>query len=236
MDPAAIAPHQVQRCRVVLLDVDNTLYHPDTGLLAHVDTHITRYVAAVLGQPEDEANRTRVAYTREFGTTLGGLIARDGVDPSDYHRAIYDLDVRDHVTTRPALKAMLARLRVPAAVLTNADRHYARRVLDALGIRDQIWHVIDIESAGYRGKPRLGFYVAAAQALGLRPDECLLVEDTPRNIAAARALGMPAVYARWGRKQSSTDLPGPAVDDIIELESVVPDLFGPAPGDNEAIA
>jgi len=229
MDHRAIEPTALDRCRAVLLDVDNTLYAPATGLLARVDVNITSYVALALGLPEEEANRTRVAYTREFGTTLGWLIARDGVDPEHYHQFIYDFDVRGFVSPRPELAEMLSRLRVPAAVLTNADRRYACRVLEALGVRDHIWHVVDIESAGYRGKPRLGFYVTAAQALGLRPDECLLVEDTPRNIAAARALGMPTVYARWGHTRATPSPEGPVIDDITELESVVPDLFDPAP-------
>jgi sugar-phosphatase len=41
-----------------------------------------------------------------------------------------------------------------------------------------------------RGKPYPGPYLAGAAALGADPADCLVIEDAPAGIAAARAAGM----------------------------------------------
>ena len=41
-----------------------------------------------------------------------------------------------------------------------------------------------------RGKPHPDPYLAAAAALGADPVDCLVIEDAPAGVAAARAAGM----------------------------------------------
>jgi sugar-phosphatase len=43
------------------------------------------------------------------------------------------------------------------------------------------------------GKPDPEGYLAAAQRLGVTPNDCIVVEDAPAGIAAARAAGMRCV-------------------------------------------
>ncbi len=45
-------------------------------------------------------------------------------------------------------------------------------------------------------KPDARIYHLAAERLGVRPDEALFVDDVPRNVEAARAVGMCAVHFR----------------------------------------
>ena len=50
-----------------------------------------------------------------------------------------------------------------------------------------------------RGKPDPALFLLAAEALGIPPAQCLVVEDAPAGIAAARAAGMAALgIARLG--------------------------------------
>ena len=44
-----------------------------------------------------------------------------------------------------------------------------------------------------RGKPDPALFLLAAKALGIAPTQCLVVEDAPAGIAAARAGGMAAL-------------------------------------------
>src|SRR5690348_7919980 len=44
-----------------------------------------------------------------------------------------------------------------------------------------------------RGKPDPEGYLAAAAALGVRPSDCVVVEDAPAGLAAARAAGMRSI-------------------------------------------
>jgi mannitol-1-/sugar-/sorbitol-6-phosphatase len=44
-----------------------------------------------------------------------------------------------------------------------------------------------------RGKPDPEPYLLGAQRVGVDPARCLVVEDAPAGLAAARAAGMPAI-------------------------------------------
>jgi HAD superfamily hydrolase (TIGR01509 family) len=45
-------------------------------------------------------------------------------------------------------------------------------------------------------KPDAKAYLSAMQSLGVTPKECLLVDDRPLNVEAARAVGMDAILMR----------------------------------------
>ncbi|MDJ0497266.1 MAG: HAD-IA family hydrolase [Acidimicrobiia bacterium] len=73
------------------------------------------------------------------------------------------------------------------AIATSAPRSTALSRLSALGIAvPRVVVTIDDVPAG---KPAPDPYLAAAAALGVAPDRCLVVEDAPAGIASSRAAG-----------------------------------------------
>ncbi len=66
-------------------------------------------------------------------------------------------------------------------------------------------------------KPAPDIYLFCARAFGLRPEECLVVEDSPYGIAAGRSAGMEVLARRdtyFGMDQSgATDI----IDDLREI-------------------
>lgn len=85
---------------------------------------------------------------------------------------------------------LLDELRIPRAVCTSTAREKALRSLGELvpGFRtlacgDEVVHA----------KPAPDLYLLVAQRLGLPPDACLALEDSPPGFAAAEAAGMTAV-------------------------------------------
>ena len=65
-----------------------------------------------------------------------------------------------------------------------------------------------------RGKPFPDPYLAGAAALGAEPSECLVIEDAPAGVAAARAAGM-AIWAVTTTHRR---------DDLAEADEVFEDL------------
>ncbi len=185
--------------RVVLFDLDNTLYPPECGLLDHLDDRINEYIGRLLGLSLEETRELRGRYIREYGTSLHGLQAEQGIAPAAYLSAVHDaVELERFLTPDEALLAALAVIEIDKVVFTNAPREYARRVMECLRLDVHFRMVIDLEFHDYTGKPFREAYVRVCAHLQVRPEECVLVEDTLRNLQVAKALGMTTVLVAAG--------------------------------------
>ena len=94
----------------------------------------------------------------------------------------------DAVATARELKAR----GVPIAIATSSLRERLDATLHASRLED----VFDVTVAGDEvdnGKPAPDLFLAAAERLGLPPEQCVAVEDSPAGVEAALAAGMRVV-------------------------------------------
>ena len=84
------------------------------------------------------------------------------------------------------LLAVLARLGIPWAVVTSADARLAKARLGAAGITAPLLVTFEDVTAG---TPDPQGYLLAAEALGVAPGRCLVVEDAEPGLDAGRAAG-----------------------------------------------
>jgi HAD superfamily hydrolase (TIGR01509 family) len=75
---------------------------------------------------------------------------------------------------------------------TGSIRREAELALRCLGVRERFGAVVAREDY-QRGKPDPEPYLRAADALGLPPHRCVVVEDAPGGVQAAKAAGMVCV-------------------------------------------
>lgn len=85
-----------------------------------------------------------------------------------------------------------ARIGIPLAVVSNSERRRLDALLMAAGIGDLLPVRVSSDDVP-RPKPEPDVYLRAAALLGVEPSRCLVVEDTPTGVAAARAAGMRVV-------------------------------------------
>jgi len=78
------------------------------------------------------------------------------------------------------------------ALATQSHREQARRVLDILGLDDEFNVVVTRDDVEH-GKPDPEMHLLAARELGVRPEECLAIEDSPAGVKAAQAAGAEIV-------------------------------------------
>jgi HAD superfamily hydrolase (TIGR01509 family) len=88
----------------------------------------------------------------------------------------------------PDLHAMLARLSVPAAVCTGSSRADATVILEAVGLSDHFAVVVTSDDVTL-SKPDPSGYRQAAAGIGVPPERCVAIEDSPTGAAAAAAAG-----------------------------------------------
>jgi putative hydrolase of the HAD superfamily len=184
----------MREINVILFDLDNTLYDPQSGLLEAGDRTITEFIAERLGIPWEEADRLRVRTWTEYGATARGLEVEFGVPQREFFAgSIERVEIGEYVTPCPELRGMMEALPQRLYVFTNAPSIYARRTLAALGIADLIEDVFDIEATGGRPKPECQCYDHVVEEIGAPPERIVLLEDTEANLEPAAELGMLTV-------------------------------------------
>lgn len=79
------------------------------------------------------------------------------------------------------------------AVCSGAILRKVRYNIQALGVEETIFSAIVTGSDVENKKPAPDIYLEGARRLGLKPEDCLVVEDAINGIHAAHAAGMDAV-------------------------------------------
>ena len=85
--------------------------------------------------------------------------------------------------------------RVPLAVVTGGHREVCGRILDHLGLADAFDTIVASEDTD-RHKPDPDPFLEAARRLGVRPERCVVWEDSDLGLEAARRGGMAWIDVR----------------------------------------
>jgi len=203
--------------RILLFDLDETLYPADAGVMDYIRERMQDYVRRQFGLSPAEADALRRSYLRDFGTTLRGLQINHHVDAEEYLRYVHDIPLDRCLRANPELDTVLGRIRLQKIVFTNSSREHAERVLAALGIRRHFARIVDVRDMQYESKPQPGAYRRICDILGVRPQDCVIVEDSLRNLQPAKALGMTTVLV-GSRVAGAGDGVDVAIRRIEEIE------------------
>lgn len=204
-----------------IFDLDNTLHDARPHIFPHINRAMTDYLRRHLGLDEADAGALRREYWLRYGATLLGLIRHHDTDPGHFLWHTHQFsDLRRMVVSEPRLPDALRRLRGPKYLFTNAPVHYAGAVLEVLGIAGQFDAVHSIERVRFRPKPDAYGFLRLCRAHHLKPQRCIMVEDTLENLRTAKRLGMKTVWvSRSGRAPGYVDLRIASVSELSRRAS-----------------
>ncbi|HWG65301.1 MAG TPA: HAD family phosphatase [Streptosporangiaceae bacterium] len=200
--------------RAVIFDLDGTLV--DSESRSHA---VWTSVFTSLGLAVDEALIRSFIGRRAEDVCALLAAALPGHDPAALMARAHG---EFHAPGRPALGAMpgaldcvqaIASHGTPLGIVTSAGRSYAEATLRTLGIRAAFSVVISADDVSV-GKPDPEGFRAAAERLGVAAAACVVFEDAPAGVAAAKAAGMYCVAV------ATTHVP----DDLAGADRIVPDL------------
>ena len=208
-----------------IFDLDNCLYPASTGLFALIDERMGAYIQRLLDCDMVEAKRVQKAHFHEHGTTLAGLMKENGVDPHDFLDDVHDIPL-DRIARDDRLGRALERLPGRRFIFTNGDAPYARRVLEAIGVRHHFDDLHDIHASDLRPKPDPHGYALLCERFGIEPRSALLVDDMVQNLKPAKQLGITTIWVDNGSERGGHGYEDEVVDHRIEnvadwLESIV---------------
>ncbi|MFQ3671789.1 MAG: HAD family phosphatase [Verrucomicrobiia bacterium] len=154
-----------------------------------------------------------IDFPEDFFYSLGGTptaeVARINLDrfpglttmaPVELARRKENLFLQKLAAVRPVEPVVEFARRVkaegkPVAVASGGDVAVVEATLGYLGLAG-FFPVIVTPRDVARGKPAPDMFLLAAEKLGVAPERCLVFEDAPPGIEAARAAGMSWVWVR----------------------------------------
>lgn len=211
--------------RAAIWDMDGTLV--DTAELHFVAWERT---CRDLGRP----------FTREdFAATFGkrnpeilnqlfgeGHFTAAQIDEIGFRKEeLYRAAARAGVALLPGVAELMEGLRregFAQAIGSSAPRANLELILDLTGIREYLGAVVAAEDTT-RGKPDPQVFLLGAEKLGVAPGRCVVFEDAPAGIQAAKAGGMKAVAVAFVGHHPADELRRAGADVVVErLDEISP--------------
>jgi HAD superfamily hydrolase (TIGR01509 family) len=178
----------------VLFDMDGLLVDTEP-LWLEAETEV---MARLGGKPWTSRDQ-QALLGGSLGTTVSYLLAKASrpAPPPVVGRWLMD-DIEARLRTggaavKPGARELHACLRaegIPVALVTSSQRRFMRAVLDCTGFDFDVTVCAEDVTAT---KPDPEPYQLAAKLLGADPARCVVLEDSPNGVAAARAAGSPVV-------------------------------------------
>lgn len=186
-----LRPGNIPNVRAVLFDMD--------GVVIDTEKLYTRFWAAAarfygypmsmeqaLGMRSLNRKAAQAKLEEYFGPGIDlGTIRNKRIE-------LMDAYIREYgVEPKPGIRELLAYLKrrgIPCAITSSSSQQVIRNHLGQLGLLegfDRLCSGHDVEN----GKPAPDIYLHGAACLGLMPEECLAVEDSPAGITAAFRAG-----------------------------------------------
>lgn len=207
----------------LLFDLDDTLYPPQNGVWSAIRERMHIYMLEKLRLPPDQAAALRRFYFETYGTTLRGLQTHYHIDADEYLAFVHDLPIRKMVHPDPKLRDLILSLPQRKFIFTNADSAHANRILEALELQGCFDGIIDVRRLNFHCKPEPVVYQMALDLAGEScPQRCIYLDDSPRNLAPARPLGIFTILVGDESNQSAADR---AIRRLHDLPQVMPELW-----------
>ncbi|MGV3629016.1 MAG: pyrimidine 5'-nucleotidase [Betaproteobacteria bacterium] len=210
-----------------IFDLDNTLHNATPHIFPHINRAMTAYLQQHLQLDEAAAGELRRHYWRRYGATLLGMMRHHDTDPGHFLWHTHQFpDLGRMVVREPQLRHTLRCLPGRKFVFSNAPVHYAKAVLDVLGIGNLFDAVFSIERVRFRPKPDAYGFLRLCRTHHLRPRRCIMVEDSLENLRTAKKLGMKTVWvSRTKRVPGYVDVHVPDIAGISRISNYAATLY-----------
>ncbi|MEA2563108.1 MAG: mannitol-/sugar-/sorbitol-6-/2-deoxyglucose-6-phosphatase [Acidobacteriota bacterium] len=181
--------------RALIFDMDGVLIHSEP--LWHEAEIATAGEAGLELTPEDCLRTTGlrvdevVAWWCERDPALA---PRQEILVASILDRLVDLVTR-RGTPKPGVDEVLAFARsrgLRLALASSSPYRVINAALDALGLHSA-FEVIHSAEEEARGKPDPAVYLTTARKLGIEPERCIAVEDSPNGLLSAKAAGMQCI-------------------------------------------
>lgn len=173
---------------LVIFDCDGVLVDSEPLSLSVLSQALTER-----GLPADLPYVTRHFLGRQLATVREHAVAHQLDLPPNFEHDLNDLLIerfRSELIAIPHVTDLLAGLGLPRCVASSSDLARVRLSLEITGLAPFFGEHLFTAEMVARGKPEPDLFLFAAERMGAAPSACLVIEDSPHGVLAARAAGM----------------------------------------------
>jgi HAD superfamily hydrolase (TIGR01509 family) len=175
-------------CDGVLVDSERLVQDIDLRMIGELGWRITR--EEIFTQ---HLGRSEAAVTANIERAIGRPVPPDFAHA---RRDAYEQSFRDRLTAIPGVRQAVDELHAvghETCVASSGSHARMRLTLGTTGLwslfEGRIFSADDVT----HGKPAPDLFLRAAQELGYRPGHCVVIEDSPAGVSAARSAGMHVI-------------------------------------------
>jgi len=188
--------------RLLIFDMDGTIYHQkanvfdETSLGKEVQANKRKFLEERGMETEKVMPKIRENYGND---TSIGLEEEYGIPREIYFGEVWgELKTSEHIESYPEkLPQKLQSLDPKVALLTNAPRIWAKKVLEYLGIKDQL----DAAFYGNKNpKPRIEAFTEVLDEFDTHPEDAIMIGDEEIDVVPAERIGMETAIIGEAKK------------------------------------
>lgn len=200
----------------VIWDVDGTL----------VDTAELHYHAWCVLAREIDKTYSRADFAATFGwrnpeiipKVFGpGFSEREILELGERKENYYRAEASKGLELLPGVRRLIKALQqagISQAIGSSAPRANLELILEMTKLKATFGAVVAMEDV-VRGKPHPDVFLLAAEKLGVPPEQCVVIEDAPVGVQAAKAGGMRAVGVTFVNHHPADKLREAGADRVV---------------------
>lgn len=186
--------------RAVIFDLDGTLVDSFYGYVQSFNNALK-----AMGFPQYRASSLKKYYGQKIDEIMRQLMKKPYVDKEVLEgvrlmHSFYESLNGSHIRALPGVVEIFRELherKIPAAVASSASRIAIDEALRKIGISGEV-NVIMSGDDIKNSKPHPEIFLKAAEKLKIPPKDCLVFEDSPHGVLAAKAAGMKCIAVATG--------------------------------------
>ena len=194
---------ELERIRGLCFDVDGTLSDTDDLYASKFEPFFRPFRPLLPQRDSHAAARRFVMWAEAPGNSLIGIPDRLGLDDELFAIAEWINKRRNppmkHYLLVEGVREMLTALHphFPMTIVSAREERSTRAFLDQFELTPFFQEIVTAVTVE-RSKPFPDPILYAAQKMGVKPEECLMIGDTPIDIRAGRAAGAQTVGVLCG--------------------------------------
>ncbi len=204
----------------LFFDLDDTLYPPTSGLWNAIGERIETFMRENVKIPAENVRSLRTELFTQYGSTMKGLVKLYGTCEQDFLDYVHNVPLEKFLFPNPDLRQTLEMYPQRKVIFTNADTNHANRVINILGLHGIFDQIIDIRDIHPYCKPQVEAFTAALELAGVHdPSNCVMIDDSLRNLQAASITGLFTIQTGVSACPKGVDA---AVLSLLDLPNVIP--------------